>query len=303
MRTATIRVPVATLWSSPDRVRPLDKPAFHGDVRGWVGAMTLDEREDLGGRTESQLLLGEPVLVDSVDGDFARVIAIRQSAPRKDPRGYPGWVNVEHLDYADRLPENEPTHVVAVAHTSIVDRPHGLIVHADVVLGTEITVAGPPVDGYLPLAPVDHAGVSGGYVPAASVVVRPTRPPSGAELLATATQMLGTPYVWGGLSPFGIDCSGLVHLTSRRLGVAVPRNADDQADASTPLEFGDERAGDVYFFQRPRRRVHHVGFVAAAPDPDGTRHMLHACGTSRGVVREPMTPDRVDTLVGVHRLG
>jgi gamma-D-glutamyl-L-lysine dipeptidyl-peptidase len=301
MRTGVVRVPITTVWTDPERLRAVDKPAWHGDVRGWVGAMTLDERSDLDGRTETQLLLGDPVLVEEVRGDFALVIATRQPAPRHFDQGYPGWVNVEHI--AIGAPERPaPTHVVAVPSTSIVDRRHGAILAADVVLGTEVTVAGTPADGYVPLDYSGPGAVGTAYIPADAIVTRPTRPPSGAELIETASLLLGTPYVWGGVSPFGIDCSGLVHLTCRRLGITIARNADDQADATTPLIFGEERPGDVYFFQRPGKRVHHVGFVAAAPDPDGTRHMLHACGTSRGVVREPVSGERMDTLVAVHRL-
>ena len=54
--------------------------------------------------------------------------------------------------------------------------------------------------------------------------------------LAVARGFLGTPYVWGGLGRDGIDCSGLVHLSFRAIGVRVPRDAADQAAAAVPVE-------------------------------------------------------------------
>jgi hypothetical protein len=65
---------------------------------------------------------------------------------------------------------------------------------------------------------------------------------------------------------------------------------------------GTERPGDLYFFQRPGRAVHHVGFVTAAPDTAGRRYMLHACGEAGLVVEEIMTPSRTETLVSAHRV-
>jgi cell wall-associated NlpC family hydrolase len=109
-------------------------------------------------------------------------------------------------------------------------------------------------------------------------------------------------YLWGGVSAYGIDCSGLVHLAWRRFGIRLPRDADDQAAATVPVPLGAERPGDLYFFARPGRPVHHIGIVTAPPGPDGDRRMLHACYTKRRVLEEPMPADRAATLVGAHRV-
>lgn len=113
------------------------------------------------------------------------------------------------------------------------------------------------------------------------------------EPLAVARGFLGTPYVWGGLGRDGIDCSGLVHLAFRTVGVRVPRDAADQAAAATPVE--DPRAGDLYFFGRPGETVSHVGFVTEIG-------LLHA-SDGVGVVEEPMPEERRATLLGAGRLG
>ena len=118
----------------------------------------------------------------------------------------------------------------------------------------------------------------------------------GADVLTLAAEHLGLPYLWGGTSPLGLDCSGLVHHVWRRLGVVVPRDADDQEAAAYPVAFGEERPGDLYFFAHPGRAVHHVGIVSAPG------RMLHAPETGRGIVEEALGPEREATRYAVGRL-
>lgn len=120
--------------------------------------------------------------------------------------------------------------------------------------------------------------------------------PDGAEILDVAREHRGLAYLWGGMSPLGLDCSGLVHLVWRRLGVIVPRDADDQEAAAYRVGWGEERPGDLYFFAHPGRPVHHVGIVTAPG------RMLHAPETGRGIIEEALGPDREATRYAVGRL-
>jgi len=122
--------------------------------------------------------------------------------------------------------------------------------------------------------------------------LRPHR--TGTDVVEQARGYLGAVYVWGGLSKDGLDCSGLVHLVWRHFGVVVPRDAGEQALASTPVS--DVAPGDLYFFAHPGRPIHHVGIVV---EP-GT--MVHASSVLHRVVQEPLPPDRVATLVATHRM-
>ncbi|MGV9266473.1 C40 family peptidase [Kitasatospora sp. NPDC003701] len=76
-----------------------------------------------------------------------------------------------------------------------------------------------------------------------------------------ALAQLGKPYVWGGNGPSGYDCSGLVQQAFRRSGISLPRVADDQYAATTPITAGQLRRGDLLFWSDSGRAsgIHHVG--------------------------------------------
>lgn len=95
-----------------------------------------------------------------------------------------------------------------------------------------------------------------------------------------ARAYLGTPYLWGGMSERGIDCSGLVHMAYRRLGRLVPRDGAPQDEAGEPVE--EPRYGDLATYGRDA--VTHVAFWL------GEGRILHSAG-GRGVVEEPEPDD------------
>lgn len=301
---AVVRVAVATLWARPEEIRPVDAPALatRTDIPAWIGAMTSDQqvREVV----LTQLLLGERVLVRQVrDDGWAQVIAVEQPAAKLDPRGYPGWLPVEQLTAPTEFPgpaAAPDAMVVDATSTRLHNAPSGEVVLPHVILGTRLTPAGPAREGWRPVRVCGYDQplwvVDGHLAPV------PTRAPTAEEVLEIAGRLRNVSYIWGGVSAYGVDCSGLVHLAWRRLGVRLPRDADDQAEATTPLPLGDERPGDLYFFARPGRQIHHIGIVTAAPAPGNHRRMLHACYRNRRVLEEPLPAERSATLVGAHRV-
>ena len=127
----------------------------------------------------------------------------------------------------------------------------------------------------------------------------PTDPREGGAThpaVAEARRHLGLPYLWSGVSPLGFDCSGLVLHTWRLLGVVVARDAYAQAEFASPVELDAVQAGDLYFFARPGRRIHHVGIVVRPG------RMVHASETGGVLVEEDLPADRVATLVAAGRL-
>ena len=82
----------------------------------------------------------------------------------------------------------------------------------------------------------------------------------GAQVVALAKQHLGTPYVWGGESPGGFDCSGLLQWSFKQVGFDLPRVSRDQAKVGRPVEPADARPGDLVFFERGT--IDHIGLYA-----------------------------------------
>ncbi len=73
-----------------------------------------------------------------------------------------------------------------------------------------------------------------------------------------AASMLGKPYRYGGYSPKGFDCSGLVYYSYARAGVKVPRNTDAQRKATQPVSLGNLQKGDLLFFDERGKHSSHV---------------------------------------------
>ncbi len=117
---------------------------------------------------------------------------------------------------------------------------------------------------------------------------RSTRFPKTAEAIASSAERLfaGAPYQWGGVSPWGVDCSGLVQRVFALHGVPLPRDAWQQALVGTPtsLAAADAHcASDLLFFSdREDQRVTHVGVAL-----DGAR-MVHSSLARGGVAIESM---------------
>jgi cell wall-associated NlpC family hydrolase len=96
------------------------------------------------------------------------------------------------------------------------------------------------------------------------------------ELKETAYLFLNAPYLWGGRSPFGIDCSGFTQLVYKLNGYKLPRDASQQVEIGTALSFVEEaEAGDLAFFDNEEGNIVHVGMVLE------NQQIIHASGCVR----------------------
>ncbi len=112
--------------------------------------------------------------------------------------------------------------------------------------------------------------------PLAPATMHPARPapdkhraPS-HRALAFATDMIGTPYRYGGSSPRGFDCSGLVHYAYARTGIFVPRSTREQYRQIKTVPLKALKPGDLIFFNVSGKKVSHVGIYA------GENRFIHA---------------------------
>ena len=99
---------------------------------------------------------------------------------------------------------------------------------------------------------------------------------NGAKLVAQAAKYIGTKYVYGGTSPSGFDCSGLVQYSLRKLGVSIARSSRAQYGYGTAVSKNNLQPGDLVFFARGKS-ISHVGIYA------GNGQVLHAPRTGKTV--------------------
>jgi cell wall-associated NlpC family hydrolase len=95
-------------------------------------------------------------------------------------------------------------------------------------------------------------------------------------ILSSAYTYLHSPYLWGGRTPFGIDCSGLTQMAYRFGGIDLPRDAWQQAELGNALSFIDEsEPGDLAFFDNKEGKITHVGLLLE------DNRIIHASGQVR----------------------
>jgi cell wall-associated NlpC family hydrolase len=177
--------------------------------------------------------------------------------------GYVGWLPAAALLAAGP----EPSHKVSALRTLVFPGPSIKLPPSDALpLGARIAVAREQ-DAFVVTA-------SGGFVPKSHVVPLAQTEP---DFVAVAERFLGVPYLWGGKSSLGIDCSGLVQVALAARGVACPRDSDMQEAAlGQSISLAGLQRGDLIFWK---------GHVAIAL---GRNSMIHANAFHMAVAVEPV---------------
>lgn len=229
----------------------VDSPAFTDGSEARIATPLADLLTAPNGARDRQLLLGDEVLVIDEDGAKAFV----QS--RKD--GHCGWV-----DRADLGGTALATHWLSAPASHLYPEPR---VQARALyplyFGSRLTIVGTQgawAETTLGFVPLGHLSPLGVWA---------------TDPVTVAESLLGTPYLWGGNSRAGVDCSGLVQLALHACGQSCPSDSDLQMSVGTAIPEAEPlQRGDLIFWKG------HVAMVA-----DDTR-LIHANGHSMSVAYE-----------------
>jgi len=201
---------------------------------------------------------------------------------------YFGWLRLDELAVFTGYME---AYVVAVLLADVRGAPGSdAQVIARLPAGTSLPASVASPDGWREI----HLGPgwrTGYLAPSDLVDVRelPHHYATAADYLKTAESFIGVPYLWGGTTALGLDCSGLVQQVYRLNGVALPRDADQQAMLGRRVE--EARAGDLMFFGA--EKVTHVALATSATE------FIHAPMTGGMVEHGRLGGDR--SLLGIRR--
>jgi cell wall-associated NlpC family hydrolase len=224
------------------------------------------------GPVTTQALLGERLTIFETQGGWHWV--------QLDTDGYVGYIRGADADTNKTL---APTHTITAtlahvyAQADIKTQPLEIL-----PMGARVNAVGVQSDPWLTLA-------RGGYIKTAA-----TRPVGNKDVVEVAAQFLGTPYLWGGKTALGIDCSGLIQMAFHTVGMKCPRDSDQQEAELGAVLPPDAtlRRGDLVFFKG------HVGVMW-----DETS-LLHANATHMRVMIEPLAEvEKRDSITSRKRIG
>ncbi|KON85730.1 peptidase [Sporosarcina globispora] len=275
-----VSVPAATLWTASDSSREIDFEAITNPVHldSWLEKLTYEPRLELCDRNlvQSQVLYGEEVIVLEEKDGWAHVAVPSQSSS-KDERGYPGWIpKVQLTQNEDWKLDSGMVAVIQKKKAALCsnDRESELVISYQTILPVLkeeigwIQVQIPGGEGYL--KPEDVQVYES---------IEAIRKGSGKDIIDAGEQFIGLPYLWGGMSGYGYDCSGFSYSMCKANGYLIPRDAHDQAEAGNPVELDAIEPGDLLFFayEEGKGKLHHVGIYY------GDGKMLHSPNTGKTI--------------------
>ncbi|MBN6187811.1 C40 family peptidase [Aneurinibacillus sp. BA2021] len=265
----------------------MDAPALGNpaDLEGWLSGMSMEEKLAFYDRNmiQTQALYGTPVEVIEERADWVKV-AIPDQQSKKDERGYPCWMPRRQLTENGEYLCTRQHGIWAV-----VTKPKARLYKdpykkGDVVsFQTRLPVLSHDAEWVTVSTPVGQQ-----LLRAVDVEVTDGRERKDAEtgqrIVEAGRMFLGLPYLWGGLSAFGYDCSGFAYSMHRSQGITIPRDASDQALYGQAIAAEELAPGDLLFFayEEGKGAVHHVGVYA------GDGMMIHSPETLRSVEIIPL---------------
>lgn len=203
----------------------------------------------------SQLLFGESVIVLKTEGNlWVKIRSLHD--------GYEGWVTNTMLESVDEMIAKSANTFATTDMLSIISIDNGQM---NIPVGSSLPFFD---NGKGRLGNVDYS-FSGHYFK------RDEQRPSGELVKQLSEKWLNAPYLWGGRTPLGVDCSGFVQVIFKLMGIDLPRDAWQQAqEGKTVKKFADLQPGDLAFFDN-KEDIVHVGILLG----DGL--VIHSSGKVR----------------------
>lgn len=232
--------------------QPMNQP-----IQGICQLTLIPVRKEPSERSElvTQLIFGETFVVEDQKGDWILV--------KTDWDQYKGWISAKMATLPDHMPGS--TDEKQFVHD---------------VFGRMILPGKNPEYLYLPGGSEIYPGHTGfeslGMFFTFDPICEIFHQGSSADLTGTALKFLNAPYLWGGRTIFGIDCSGFTQIVFKMNGKVLPRDAGQQAQAGIPVNFPDEiQPGDLAFFHNPEGAIVHTGMMLNHSE------IIHASGKVR----------------------
>jgi len=212
----------------------------------------------------SQLLFGEKIAIKALDEENPKWLFVENAWD-----GYRGWVHGGHITLIERKQHQKPTKYITGIHMGklIKDQtPHMVL-----PLGAELFSLKKNKLEWLS----DDLKYKGKKIKC----IKYTDTIERNLITEVAALYLGAPYLWGGKSILGIDCSGLSQMAYRLNHIMLPRDASQQVEWGQPVDFIEQALpGDLAFFDNEEGRIVHVGIML------DNSHIIHATESSGGVV-------------------
>ncbi len=284
IQKGSVAVSVATVWTSADSARKLDENAVVNpvDMESWLDGLTYETNLELcnENRVQTQALLGAEVWIVSEKDGWAEVIVPSQSSS-KDERGYPGWMPLCQIE-RDEESRQGPIAVIQskkVMLYSVEENPL-----FEVSFQTQFSVINEDTEWIEVNTPFGKGKVKSSDARVFDTFESVPKG-SGKDIVADGETFIGLPYLWGGMSSFGFDCSGFSYTMCKANGYLIPRDAHDQAAAGKKVELDAIQPGDLLFFayEGGKGRLHHVGIYY------GDGKLLHSPNTGKSIEILEMT--------------
>ncbi|MBM7587684.1 hypothetical protein JOC86_004258 [Bacillus pakistanensis] len=280
-----VSVPVATVWTSFESPREIDRDAISNpaDVKSWLNLLTYETGLELcdNNLVQSQVLFGQEVLVIGEKNDWLQVIVLDQPSS-KDERGYPGWIPKSQLSHQPDWSVRQGQVAVVINKKSTLrnQKNESLM---ELSYQTILPVTNDQDHSIEVKTPIGPCFIKKEDVLLFSSLENIPKG-NGERIVSAGKQFLGLPYLWGGMSSYGFDCSGFSYTMCKANGVIIPRDASDQAKSGEPVELSMVEPGDLLFFayEEGKGRIHHVGICC------GQGKMIHSPNVGKAIEIIPL---------------